>query len=105
LHRGSYTIQDHIDLHGMSVDDARTAFDAFLRRSLQAGRRAVLVVHGRGLSSPSHPVLKGKVQEWLAKSPWKRWVVAYASARSVDGGAGATYVLLRERPMRKRRRK
>jgi DNA-nicking Smr family endonuclease len=102
LHRGLYAIQDHIDLHGMSVDEARAALDAFLKRSLQTGRQAVLVVHGRGLSSPARPVLKGKVHEWLARSPWKRWVIAFASARSVDGGAGATYVLLRERPLPKR---
>lgn len=103
LHRGLYAIQDHIDLHGMTVEEARTALDAFLKRSIQAGRLAVLVVHGRGLSSPVRPVLKGKVHEWLGRSPWKRWVIAFASARSVDGGAGATYVLLRERPYRKRR--
>jgi hypothetical protein len=31
--------------------------------------------------------------------------MAYASARACDGGAGATYVLLRERPLKRRFRK
>jgi DNA-nicking Smr family endonuclease len=42
------------------------------------------------------------VEEWLTRGPWRKWVVAYSSARIYDGGAGATYVLLRERPVSKR---
>ncbi len=105
LHRGDFAIQAHIDLHGLGVDAAQKAFDKFLKETLLAGKRAVLVIHGRGLSSPHQPVLKSKVQDWLTRGPWRKWVIAFTSARSYDGGAGATYVLLRQRPYTKRMRK
>ena len=102
LHRGDFSIQAHVDLHGLRVDDARETFEAFLDWAVTTGRRGVLVVHGRGLSSPSEPILKNKVKEWLTRGPWRKWVVAYCSARKCDGGAGATYLLLRQRPVSKR---
>ena len=105
LHRGDFTIQAHIDLHGQSVAAARETFDRFFRRSITTGKNAVLVIHGRGLSSPAGPVLKSKVCQWLTSSPWRKWVVAFTSARLCDGGAGATYVLLRQRPAKKKRKR
>ncbi|MGD8263702.1 MAG: Smr/MutS family protein, partial [Desulfobacterales bacterium] len=105
LHRGEFSIQAHIDLHGFSVKEARYALDKFLTDSISAGKRAVLVIHGRGLSSPARPILKTNVYRWLTSSPWHKWVIAFTSARLCDGGAGATYVLLRQRPLPKRFRK
>ncbi len=105
LHRGDFSIQAYIDLHGLGVVDARKALENFLKDSITTGKRAVLVVHGRGLSSPDRPVLKTKVIKWLTRGPWRKWVIAFSSARSCDGGAGATYVLLRQRPMTRRYRK
>lgn len=105
LHRGDFSIQAHIDLHGLSAEAAEDVFDGFIKDALDTGKRAVLIVHGRGLSSPVKPVLKSKVQDWLTRGPWRKWVIAFSSARSCDGGAGATYVLLRRRPFTKRFRK
>lgn len=105
LHRGDFSIQSHIDLHGLGVKDARESFENFLKDSITSGKRAVLVVHGRGLSSPDRPVLKTKVIKWLTRGPWRKWIIAFSSARSCDGGAGATYVLLRQRPLTRRHRK
>jgi DNA-nicking Smr family endonuclease len=105
LHRGDFSIQAHIDLHCLGVDAAHEAFDEFLQKSIQYGRRAVLVIHGRGLSSPAEPILKAAVYRWLTSSPWHKWVIAFTSARLCDGGAGATYVLLRQRPLTKKLRK
>lgn len=102
LHRGDFSIQAHLDLHGLNVEEAREALDLFLKESVTSGRKAVSVIHGRGLSSPADPVLKNKVIEWLTSGPWRKWVIAYASARACDGGAGATYVLLRRRPYSRR---
>ncbi len=102
LHRGDFSIQAHVDLHGLRVDDAKETFEQFLDWAVTTERRGVLIVHGRGLSSPSEPILKNKVKEWLTRGPWRKWVVAYCSARKCDGGAGATYVLLRQRPVSKR---
>jgi DNA-nicking Smr family endonuclease len=105
LHGGRFAVQSHIDLHGLSVAEAREVFDTYLQTSIRNGQRMVLVVHGRGLSSPAIPVLKTKVHEWLKSGPWRKWVLAFASARSCDGGAGATYVLLRGRPLTRRNRR
>ncbi|UCF94643.1 MAG: Smr/MutS family protein [Desulfobacterales bacterium] len=105
LHRGDFSIQAHIDLHGLSVTDARANIETFLKEQILRGHTAVLIVHGRGLSSPAEPILKTKVNEWLTSGPWRKWVMAFASARLCDGGAGATYVLLRRRPLTKKSRR
>lgn len=105
LHRGNFAIQGFIDLHGLTVAEAREVFETFLKESISTGKRGILVVHGRGLSSPNEPVLKTQVYHWLTRGPWRKWVMAFSSARSCDGGAGATYVLLRKQPVTKRRRK
>lgn len=102
LHRGDYSIQAFVDLHGLLVDDAKEVFEKFIKWAVTTGKTGVLIVHGRGLSSPSEPVLKKKVVEWVTRGPWRKWVAAYSSARRCDGGAGATYVLLRPRPITKR---
>ena len=102
LHQGDYSIEAHVDLHGYNVETAREIFEEFMRWAMYANKKGVLIVHGRGLCSPAEPVLKRKVEEWLTRGPWRKWVVAYSSARICDGGAGATYVLLRERPVSKR---
>lgn len=101
LHQGNFSIQAHVDLHGLKEEDAREIFQRFLRWAVQTGKRGVLIIHGRGLSSPSEPILKTRVVEWLTHGPWRKWVIAFCSARLCDGGAGATYVLLRQRPVSK----
>ena len=105
LHKGEFSLQGHIDLHGLSAEHAREVFEQFLKESIATGKRMVLIVHGRGLSSRAAPILKSKVIEWLTTGPWRKWVMAFASARLCDGGTGATYVLLRRRPATKRFKK
>ena len=98
IHGGHFSIQGHVDLHGLNLAAARVHFDRFMQRAITTGMRAVLVVHGRGRSSPGPPVLKQNLFRWLVRGRWKRWVIAFTSARSCDGGTGATYVLLRKKP-------
>lgn len=105
LHRGEFSVQAHVDLHGFCAAAARDVFDAFMRDAVATGKRTVLVIHGRGLSSPDQPILKTRVAEWLTRGRWRKWVLAYASARLCDGGGGASYVLLRRRPASKRLRR
>ena len=105
LHQGDFSIEAHLDLHGFLVGDAKEAFDRFMRQAIIRGKKGILIIHGRGLSSPAEPVLKNKVIEWLTRGIWRKWVLAYTSARSCDGGAGATYILLRQRPASKRFRR
>ena len=96
LRRGEFSVQGHVDLHGLSRAEAKAEVDRFLRRSRQQGKRCVLLVHGRGLHSKDQvPVLKEALRSWLATARFGRHVLAFATARPQDGGAGAVYVLLR----------
>jgi len=103
IHGGHFSIEAHVDLHGLNLAAACDNFNEFMRRVIAAGKRAVLVVHGRGRCSPGPPVIKRHVFDWLTRGAWKRWVIAFTSARPCDGGTGATVVLLRRTPRSGRR--
>ncbi len=93
LRRGQYSIADHLDLHGLTADQAHAAVQEFLRSVLARGRRCVRIVHGKGNSSPNgRPVIKARIGRWLRQ---RSEVLAFCSARPVDGGTGALYVLLK----------
>lgn len=97
LKKGMFPIQDYMDLHGLSKQDAEVKVHDFLLQSYRRGLRCVLIVHGRGLNSENHiPVLKERLPAWLKRSPINRIVLAFSTARPYDGGAGAVYVLLRQ---------
>jgi DNA-nicking Smr family endonuclease len=101
LRRGEFSVQAHLDLHGLIQPDAKEAVTQFIVDSVRKGRRTVLIVHGRGLRSPGGlPVLKHATAQWLSHGIAGGYVLAFATARPGDGGAGAVYALLR----RERRR-
>jgi DNA-nicking Smr family endonuclease len=92
LRRGHWALQGNIDLHGYNRDEAREMLSDSIRECHRRGMRCVRVVHGKGLGSPGRqPVLKAKVQRWLAQSAE---VIAFAQASGPQGGAGALVVLL-----------
>lgn len=94
LRRGQFSIQAELDLHGHSITEARQALTAFLRDCRQHGDRCVRIVHGKGYGSKQKlPVLKNKVNGWLQQ---RDEILAFCSARPVDGGTGAIYVLLKQ---------
>jgi len=96
LRRGEFAMQSHIDLHGMIQADARQALTDFVIASVRKGLRSILVVHGKGLGSPGgRPILKHAASQWLSHGTIGGHVLAFATARLKDGGAGAMYVLLR----------
>jgi len=101
LRRGEFSVQAHIDLHGLVQVDAKEQLTRFIQESVQKGRRAVLVVHGRGLRSPGgQPVLKHAAAQWLSHGVIGGYVLAFTTAQSYDGGAGALWVLLRRERQR-----
>lgn len=91
LRRGDYVIQDHIDLHGMNAVEARQYVHDFLNYAVSEQMRTVRIVHGKGNHSAQGPVIKRKIGRWLRQ---RKDVLAYVSARQIDGGTGAVYVLL-----------
>jgi len=92
LRRGHWALQGQIDLHGYTRDEARTLLADYIHECHRRGMRCLRVVHGKGLGSPGRqPVLKAKVQRWLAQ---RAEVIAFAQASGPQGGAGALVVLL-----------
>ncbi len=96
LHQGYFSVQDCIDLHGMTVSEAEEALGHFFREALRRRLSCVKVIHGRGLRSPGGPVLKEALRNWLHGS-FRKWTAAYATARDCDGGLGATYIFLKSK--------
>lgn len=96
LKHGDFSVQAHLDLHGLVREAAQREVRAFLRESRAQGRRCVLVIPGRGKGSPDgEPILKRLLIRWLSRGEVGKLVLAFCTALPVDGGAGALYVLLR----------
>jgi len=92
LRRGYYRVESELDLHGLTVPEAKHALRDFLARAIARQCRCVRIIHGKGLGSgPRGPVIKQAVNVILRRT---EPVVAFCSARQVDGGTGAIYVLL-----------
>ena len=93
LRRGHWVIQDELDLHGLTAEEARPMLVEFLNASVRRGARCVRIIHGKGLRSKNRePVLKRRVAGWLMQ---RNDVLAYCQAPRADGGSGAVLVLLR----------
>jgi len=93
LRRGLIPSEDELDLHGLNQTEARDRLADFIARSRDAGSRCVRVVHGKGYRSGARgPILKTAVNLWLRRH---LDVMAFTSAKVIDGGTGAVYVLLR----------
>src|SRR5262245_6595192 len=96
LRSGRFSVQAHLDLHGMNQQEARFALDEFILASVRASLGCVRVIHGKGRHSyKKEPILKESIQRWLCTRRMARHVIAYTSARRCDGGGGAVYILLR----------
>ena len=93
LRRGLIPQEAELDLHGMNQAAARDMTVEFLDGARAAGMRCVRIIHGKGMRSAGRgALLKSAVNAWLRCHPD---VMAFTSARPIDGGAGAAYVLLR----------
>lgn len=92
LRRGQYAVDAEIDLHGLSGAQAKAVLRDFIADAVEHGMSCVRIVHGKGKGSgPRGPVLKNLVNSWLQRLGV---VLAFGSARSIEGGSGAVHVLL-----------
>ena len=93
LRRGELPIEEELDLHGYTVNEAKIAIQDFLYECKRQHIRYVRIIHGKGYRSEQQiPVLKTHVAYWL---PQLNDVLAFSSARANDGGTGAIYVILK----------
>lgn len=94
LRRGRLSVMAEADLHGLNVSEAKLHLREFLAEAHKRQWQCVRIIHGKGKRSGQRgPVLRNKVDRWLRQ--WSE-VLAFCSARPVDGGTGAVYVLLRK---------
>lgn len=91
LKKGQYNIDARLDMHGMSITEARTSVDLFIQQCLHDGIRIGLIIHGKGRQRQM-PILKNKLNHWLRET---QAVLAFCSAGPAHGGRGATYVLFK----------
>ena len=92
LRAGKLPIESRLDLHGLSIEEARLQLTGFMEECRQSGYRHVIIIHGKGFRSQNRPVIKPMVNRWLRQADE---VLAFCSAQPKDGGTGAVYVLLR----------
>ncbi len=98
LKRGQVEIEARIDLHGLGREEAHRALDGFIEASCAAGRRAVLVITGKGARTGERVgVLREAVPKWLNERPFRARVKAFSHAARHHGGEGALYVLLKKK--------
>lgn len=95
LRRGQYAIQDELDLHGATAQQAHRLLREFIADAREHGHGCVRIIHGKGHQSDSSaPVLKNLVDQWLRL---RSDVLAFHSAPPAQGGSGAVLVLLARR--------
>ena len=93
LRRGNSQPPRELDLHGLTVTIAKESLSGFLKQCVNRNHRCVRIIHGKGLrSKQGRPTIKSLIGKWLQQ---RQEVLAYCSARQVDGGTGAIYVLIK----------
>ncbi len=93
LRRGTWPIEDSLDLHGLDSDTARSLLALFLQQATQRQFRCINLIHGKGWhSAQGEGKLKQLARHWLIQHPD---VLAFCEAPSNAGGSGAVWVLLK----------
>ena len=93
LQRGQMALEDRLDLHGLSKEQAHRQLIAFISRAVQQNLRHVLVITGKGRDGQG--VLRHEVPLWLKDEPLAGYINAISQAQPQDGGAGALYIRLK----------
>ncbi len=93
LRLGKYTIDARLDLHRMTMEQARKAVYQFVKDCVAHDVRTALVTHGKGEGRDKPALLKSCVAHWL---PQLDDVLAFHTAQKQHGSYGATYVLFKK---------
>jgi len=92
LKLGNVPMEATLDLHGRTLNEARTALASFIEKAYDAELRGVHIIHGKGYRTGSDkPLMKNHVNTWLRQLPH---ILAFCSCKPKHGGTGALYVLL-----------
>ncbi len=93
LRMGKYQIDARLDLHRLSIEQARQQVYQFIRDCLSNDIRCALITHGKGEGRKNPAVIKSHLAHWL---PQIEEVLAFHSSQPQHGGAGACYILLKK---------
>ncbi len=94
LRSGKFGVDAELDLHGLTLDEAKRRLAGFLNICIADGCRCLHLIHGKGYRSEGdYPILKNRINLWLRQHPE---VLAFCTAKPAEGGTGAVYVLLRQ---------
>ncbi|OAL78492.1 DNA mismatch repair protein MutS [Acinetobacter sp. ANC 4779] len=88
LKAGNLRWFEAVDLHGCTVEDARSAVLQIIQMAKDENQNVIKIVHGKGPEA----ILKTYVNGWLRQH---RDVLAFVSAPEKQGGTGAVLVLLK----------
>lgn len=88
LKAGNLRWFEAVDLHGCTVEEARSAVLTIIQMAKDENQNVIKIVHGKGPEA----ILKTYVNGWLRQH---RDVLAFVSAPEKQGGTGAVLVLLK----------
>ena len=88
LKAGNLRWFEAVDLHGCTVEEARSAVLQIIQIAKEENQNVIKIVHGKGPEA----ILKTYVNGWLRQH---RDVLAFVSAPEKQGGTGAVLVLLK----------
>ena len=104
LRRGKLRPEGRLDLHGLNAAEAQTELTHFLLHSHGTGKRLVLVITGKGKSTPDdgimpvrQGVLRHSLPNWLTIPVLRPIVLDAVPAHAKHGGGGAFYIYLRRK--------
>jgi DNA-nicking Smr family endonuclease len=93
LRRGQWPVEDSLDLHGLTLAQARVRLFHFLQHAVEKHYRCVNVIHGKGWQTGGNEgVLKIHTRHWLSQFPQ---VLGFCEPPANAGGGGAVWVLLK----------
>ena len=94
LRQGKLLISEEVDLHGLSIKQAKQVFLDFIQLAYPMEGCCVCIVHGKNNRSKrgQAPIMKQHINHWLLQHPR---VLAFHSAQPRDGGSGSVYAILK----------
>ena len=106
LKKGRIQIDKKIDLHGLTIEEARAAFINSIEICFNQNKRCILYITGKGLKNlnPENHIQKlyyGKIRQnfkyWIKDEKVFNKILNVTSADQKHGGEGAFFVYLRKR--------
>ena len=83
---------DILDIHGLTNEKAWLVLDQFFVNAKECNYEKLRIIHGKGNRSQKEAVLKGTVRKYIEQCSFAG---ESGFENSVNGGTGATWVLLK----------